>query len=334
MFKPYEIIFVPTQQCNLRCPHCFVPNNETRLNIDSAERFLETAADNGIERIGFSGGEPFLYPEFLQRITAFAVDKAMYFDRIMTNAAWFTSQEHLESVLQSVYDAGFDGTICISFDAFHNQDPQKVRRFIETVFSIWKDRRVIELTAVRSISETDNSVTFSMIDQLSHALEAVPEKKLLHTAHHDFPHKIVFDKPLDNAFIYYEDENDSISIQWIDQTGEKPEDPLFWDSIEWFAEDYCEGPGQVLYVHADGSIAPCCGYANENEKLRIGSIYEMTVEQVLEKAASMDIIHTVFDEGLLKEAKKMEKNNCLFPGSGKTQNNCQFCAYFLNQKKE
>lgn len=330
MFKPYEIIFVPTQQCNLHCAHCFVPNKDERLDILSAEKFLETAADNGIDRIGFSGGEPFLYPEFLERITSFAVDKAMYFDRIMTNAVWFSSKEHAESVLQSLYDAGFDGTICISYDFFHNQDPQKIRLFIETVFSIWKDRRVIELTAVRSIKDSENKTTEVMIEQLSNLLDtSIITTSSRNSDSEDLPQKLIFNKPLENAFIYYEDEQDSIRIHWIDQTGENPEDPQFWQSNEWFAEDYCEGPGQVLYIHADGSIAPCCGYADENDKLKIGSMYTMSIEQVLNNARSMETVKTVFEKGLLKEAKKMEKDNHNFPGTGKTCNNCQFCAYLL-----
>lgn len=333
MFIPHEIIFVPTQQCNLHCRHCFVPNTPQTLDIEKAEKFIETAVENGIDRIGFSGGEPFLNPAFLERITAAAVDKGMYFDRIMTNAVWYTSDEQLKSVLQALYDAGFDGTICISYDIFHDQNPEKVKLFMETVFSMWKDRRSIEISAVKSISSTDNTATVSMLEQLAVALDASLANSETQSDNEGiFPKELIFSSPLANAFIYYEDENDSIRIHWIDQTGENPEDPQFWQSSEWFAEDFCDGPGQVLYVHADGSIAPCCGYANENAKLKIGSLYDMSLEQVVSNAKAMNIIQTVYEKGLLKEAKKMEKERHNFPGTGKTNNNCQFCAYMLNEK--
>ncbi len=334
MYKPYEIIFAASKQCNLHCSHCFVPNTPQKLDIQSAQKFLNTALDNGIDRIGFSGGEPFLYPEFLMKITETAVEKTMYFDRIMTNASWFNSTQELQEVLNGVYKAGFDGTICVSYDVFHNQDPEKTALFIETVFSIWKDRRVIELSAVKSILDTENEATVSMIEKLSAELNASVSyydeegnrKRML-------PSELVFSKPLENAFIYYEDENDSIRINWIHQTGSVPSDPDFWQSREWFAEDYCEGPGQLLYVNADGSIAPCCGFANESEKLTIGSMYTMTLEQVLSNSKTMGIIDTVFEKGLLKEAKRMEEENHVFPGCGKTDNNCQFCSYYLSLKK-
>ena len=42
-----------------------------------------------------------------------------------------------------------------------------------------------------------------------------------------------------------------------------------WKARKWFKEDFCAGPGNVLYVHPNGSIAPCCGFANENKALQI-----------------------------------------------------------------
>lgn len=322
MFKPYEIIFVPTQQCNLHCSHCFVPNNPQKLDITVAKNFLNSSLENGIDRIGFSGGEPFLAPDFLNEITAFTVEKSMYFDRIMTNGTWFSSKEHLESVLSDFYDAGFDGTICISYDIFHNQDPQKIKLFVESIFTIWKDRRVLELSAVKSINPNETNQTIQMIKSIAQLLEA----KVNYTKD-NLPISITFTQPLKNAYIYYEDEKDRIRINWIDQTGAVPNDPLYWQSNTWFTEDFCEGPGQVLYIHADGSIAPCCGYANDKKALIIGNIYEMSISQVLSNAKTLDFIQTVYGKGLLEKAKEMEKNNYQFPGKGKTNNNCQFCSF-------
>ena len=33
--------------------------------------------------------------------------------------------------------------------------------------------------------------------------------------------------------------------------------PTPWDGA-WFAEDYCEGPGQALIVNPRGEVKPCC----------------------------------------------------------------------------
>src|ERR1700688_4676489 len=69
-FRPNYLSFAGTYQCNLDCPHCCVPIEwPDRLDIPTAIRFLESAHDFGIRTIGFTGGEPFLYLDFLLALT-------------------------------------------------------------------------------------------------------------------------------------------------------------------------------------------------------------------------------------------------------------------------
>ena len=68
-FRPNYLSFAGTYQCNLTCPHCCVPIEWTdRLDIGVAIRFLEDAHAYGIEVLGLTGGEPFLYPEFVHAL--------------------------------------------------------------------------------------------------------------------------------------------------------------------------------------------------------------------------------------------------------------------------
>src|SRR5437763_14013010 len=85
-FRPNYLSFAGTYQCNLTCPHCCVPIEWTdRLAVDVALRFLEDAHAYGIEILGFTGGEPFLYPEFVVRVAQRAAALGFRFDKIMTN---------------------------------------------------------------------------------------------------------------------------------------------------------------------------------------------------------------------------------------------------------
>src|SRR4051794_39035687 len=60
-FRPNYLSFAGTYQCNLSCPHCCVPIEwPDRLDIAVALRFLEDAHSEGVEIVGFTGGEPFL----------------------------------------------------------------------------------------------------------------------------------------------------------------------------------------------------------------------------------------------------------------------------------
>src|SRR5436309_610484 len=69
-FRPNYLSFAGTYQCNLACPHCCVPIEwPDRLEVAVALRFLEEARQEGVEVLGFTGGEPFLYPEFVVALT-------------------------------------------------------------------------------------------------------------------------------------------------------------------------------------------------------------------------------------------------------------------------
>src|SRR3989442_11226085 len=88
-FRPNYLSFSGTYQCNLTCPHCCVPVEwPDRLDIGVALAFLEDARAQGIDILGFTGGEPFLYPEFLHALTQRAVKLGYRFDKIMSNGVW------------------------------------------------------------------------------------------------------------------------------------------------------------------------------------------------------------------------------------------------------
>ncbi len=56
----------PTRRCNLRCLHCYSssgPEQDARLEPGLVRRLLSDARDEGYTVVGFSGGEPLLYPE-------------------------------------------------------------------------------------------------------------------------------------------------------------------------------------------------------------------------------------------------------------------------------
>ena len=84
MFNPQEIIFCPTAECNLHCPHCFVKQDKITLNTQKSLTFLENSVPN-IQKVGFSGGEPFLNPDFLLAVIKKTVQLDLLFDQIMTN---------------------------------------------------------------------------------------------------------------------------------------------------------------------------------------------------------------------------------------------------------
>ena len=95
----------------------------------------------------------------------------------------------------------------------------------------------------------------------------------------------------------------------------------------WFKDDFCESMGQILFVHATGDIAPCCGFANENKALFIGKITD-TFDTVLQKSRENSMVSLCFEQGLSSEIKRLQKEGKL--PAGKTSDICTFCDFVCN----
>src|SRR5271155_3135906 len=129
-FRPNYLSFAGTYQCNLSCPHCCVPIEwPDRLDIGVALRFLEDAAAQGVGTLGLTGGEPFLYPEFMHKICRRAAQLGFKFDKIVTNGVWHRDHKHLATTLNRLRKTGYDGKLGLSVDKFHGIETDKLAEF-------------------------------------------------------------------------------------------------------------------------------------------------------------------------------------------------------------
>src|SRR5262245_66022814 len=92
IFRPRYLSLAYSYQCNLSCPHCCVPIEWTDyLDIGTALHFLEDARSEGIDTLGLTGGEPFLYPEFVHAVCRRAAELGYRFDKVLSDCVWMQS---------------------------------------------------------------------------------------------------------------------------------------------------------------------------------------------------------------------------------------------------
>ncbi len=298
-FYPTEIIFSSTTACNLHCEHCFINREPKQLEIADALALIENCAKagSGIDRVGFSGGEPFLYIDFLIEVTKAAISHDLMFDQIMTNGDWWRDEADLCDTLQKLYVAGYDGKIGLSWDSYHGQSTERMETFIRAVQEIFGE----------------DSINIQTVDDTEGGSLPLVRTSLLTTPS---PRGSAPKTPAD------------IPVYHLPRTYPS-DDPRAWQSRRWFKEDYCEGPGQILYVHADGNIAPCCGFANENPALFIGTIHD-TFETIMQKAAANPMIKICYEEGLSHYRRHGIKKSLHSQGKklpGKCSDICSFCDF-------
>lgn len=308
MFNPEEIIFSVTTLCNKKCPHCFIDRTPAALKSDEAINFLKSIKASNhstIEKVGFSGGEPFLAPDFLTKVIKECLDLDFMFDRIMTNGDWWNNKDELKSNLQKIYDSGYDGKIGLSYDSFHAQDENRIVTFIKTVWEIFGN----DSLEIQSVGQSEN-----MLRSLADKLQLEYTEELSASG---------------RGIALLKDEEHFLFANIQTESFQSTDSRAFKDK-NWFKDDFCEGPGQVLFVHATGDIAPCCGFANENKALFIGKITD-TFDEVMQKSYKNELVNICYKEGLSKQIKLLQNEGLSIPG--KTEDICTFCDFLCRLKK-
>ncbi len=317
MFNPEEIIFAPSLRCNLKCPHCFLSGDGTPgagsiLDAGEACSFLKSCLESGRDdlSVGFSGGEPFLSLDFLCRVSEFAFESGFVFSRVITNGVFSNSKEEIKSALLRLRDSGFDGKIAMSFDGFHGQKAEEAAFFLRTVLDVFCDSSSAEIWSVMP-SPGDSLEFYPEFLKTAEILEA--EITPCPRGSQDFfkPGRVVLRGP--DFFIPVYKNRRSFG-SWN----------LKWNGENWFSDDFCEGPGQCIYIHPDGSVAPCCGFANYRDALKIGSIND-GYKALIETAAKSPAVSVCFGKGLGTWRAELESQGFRFPG--KTGDICAFCDY-------
>lgn len=317
MFNPEEVIFAPTGRCNLHCSHCRVNRGPAELAAADSIRFLDSCVEGGIERVGFSGGEPFLRLDFLVDVSKAAVERGLYFDRLMTNGDWWPDEQSLRSNLAAVYAAGFDGIIGLSYDSYHGQSPERVAAFMRAVFDTWGRKDAVEILSV--IADDDKA----FIADLASIAQLIGGRVEYSEEQRGEPERIV-DSVWSARDASSPDDGSGLIINIVRSPRSRSAEEGAWTAASWFVDDYCAGPGNVFYVHPDGSIAVCCGFANENDDLIIGTIAD-TYDTLMKAAAARPKVCDCYDTGLATVRKKLEASGVRFPG--KTDDMCFFCDY-------
>jgi radical SAM protein with 4Fe4S-binding SPASM domain len=280
-----------------------------RLDIGAALRFLEDARAYGIGVLGFTGGEPFLYPEFLHTLCRRGAEVGFRFDKVMTNGVWFRDPAELESVLSALAASGFDGKLGLSVDKFHGIHTGQVAAFCRAARRIFGRDNVLAL----SYASRHPDQGLEPVHALAQELDAVVEWS-----------------PVLGRYLLVSAEL-TMTLNWNHLAPVERAERFTgaWDG-RWFAEDYCEGPGQALIVNPRGEVKPCCGFASDLDQLTIGNIYHDRVRQIVRRARQHPYVGKVFREGLTAIRDEiLARDPEALPGA--TSNHCYFCWYVLTR---
>jgi MoaA/NifB/PqqE/SkfB family radical SAM enzyme len=98
---PRNISIALTNHCDLHCRFCFAPKNESSLDSNRIRNWLRELDMNGSLGVGFGGGEPTLYPDFVQ-LCRFAAEETTLAVSFTTHG-WTLDKERLDALVGKVH---------------------------------------------------------------------------------------------------------------------------------------------------------------------------------------------------------------------------------------
>ena len=229
----------------------------------------------------------------------------------MTNGALWKNENELFEKLNRIRKSGFDGKIGLSWDVFHGTSVQKVAMFITACHQVFEDETCVEILSTVNSSEKK----YDDLDFKDNLIELGLTIGGFVTGETDKKSK---NGQLSIINLYSDLE---VKVFRFSQSF-KPE-KAEWKDKKWFTEDYCQNTGNVIYVHADGKVSPCCGFANEEPELIIGNVKD-SYNKLIENASKNRMVNLCYSTGLEAFRKQMESERKF---SGKTNDMCMFCAW-------
>lgn len=272
--ETFRVGLLITEQCNVECSHCWFssgPDRNARMKLDEAMGYIDQAREiPSVEWISFTGGEPFLLPEMLQSLVAYASERGLYTECV-TNCFWARTVEDASEHLSLLADAGLD-VVNISAGDFHQRHIpfDRVRNCYEAAKRI--GLKIVIMCAVsRSSSLTVKEVVRRLGDrEISIVGGGIPSETTKAIA---VETELI---PVGRGARVPEDE-------WLIGNG-----PL-------------EGPCKVVLrdvaIDPHGWVLPCCSAAGVTQIARVGNARHEKLRSLIKAAGEKTLFEVLSTEG-------------------------------------
>ena len=312
-YRRYEHCFVPamnlmlTGKCNYNCRHCFNAADNAALMTewgwDELMGLLDQASDCGMHAITLTGGEPMLYPRFLDVVREIH-RRNMVLDKLTTNGHFLT-----EETLDAFQEMCCNPQIKISFDGIGHHDWMRKHRGAEE-----EALRALRLCAKKGFRTMAQTQVFrGNLDTLQETLcvledAGVTSTRLIRTTETvrwqqnapggSLPLEEYFDRMLDLADWYLHGDHAMELIMWrylVLSPQHKAYDMVMVanpDDTYRPTAPVCLGNRTMMAVTSDGEVIPCLqmgGYL-EHHGYRFDSLKERSLQEILKDGAWLDAV--------------------------------------------
>lgn len=296
---PKTVALLITKQCTAQCKMCCFecsPQTDEKMPMEWIEKLIEEAAViEGIETIGFSGGEPFLEYQNLLKMFKLAKDKNK---KVIctSNGFWGDTYDKALKIVSEIRAAGLD-RLSLSVDQFHGE-----------YIGIDRIKNILKASSEISLAVDIGSVITKSKSKLGGIFDEIAEEMV------NVPHYTAACLPVGTA------------RKWIDDSDLIYDDFIFTRSNRCFETNY-------FAVFPNGNVFPCCSQAGATEPLKIGNIQTQSLSELYKKYNSNMNIRILKSKGLnwyLDLATKLGYKDFL---NKKYVNKCDLCRSIFSDEK-
>ena len=120
---PLSVNYHFTRLCNMKCGFCFhTRKNSSIMNIEDAKKGLKILKQAGMKKINFAGGEPFLYPHYLEALCRYCKNE-LNLEKVSIVTNGTLVKEHFIQKNHNYIDM-----IGVSLDSFDEEINKKIGR--------------------------------------------------------------------------------------------------------------------------------------------------------------------------------------------------------------
>jgi len=303
--ETFRIALQITQKCNIVCDHCWFrsgPERTAQMDLAEALCYIEQARELGtVEWISFTGGEPFLLPDMMEALIAYAHERGFHTECV-TNCFWASTVEDAEKKLKQLVNAGLD-VINISTDDFHQRHIPFDR--VRSCYLIAKQLglRIVIMCALSRSSKL-------RIEEISRLLGG---EHIAIASGYGSPEG-ASSLAVETGFIPVGRGETIPEHEWL--TG--------WGSLV----GSCRTVLRDIAITPSGEVMPCCSAAGLTKVAKIGNALEHTLRKLLKEAHTNKLFRVLSSEGPMGLWKYIEP----YPLESFV-NKCHFCYELLSDSR-
>lgn len=265
-----------TNRCNLNCIGCYSRddkrNKEADLSLEQIKSILKELANQGLQQLVISGGEPFARLDLEDIVKYAKKDLEIEHICIITNGTLVT-KERLQGL------KGYVDVISVSIDGFSKEHPVFIRRidiFDQVVSAV---RLIKEMGIVANLLPTIHKMNIQFMHEyqkLAQQLECEISYSVL-TKNTEEPNEFL---PEDDDLIALAEQLKGSNVSLMDT-------PI--SAYTLVCRKYCGAGKNIVSVTANGDVYPC--HTLHREELKMGNLLKTGLSEIMKNSrfANLDV---------------------------------------------